>query len=61
MSLQGRANEEGNPDKYKGYNSSTGKLEYMLGLERRRYDEVEMYLYGDYIRNDDLTLDKPVF
>ena len=45
----------------KGYNSSTGKLEYMLGLERRRYDEVEMYLYGDYIRNDELTLDKPVF
>lgn len=45
----------------KGYNSDTKKLEYMLGLERRRYDEVEMYLYGDYIRNDDLTLDKPVF
>lgn len=36
-------------------------MEYMLGLERRRYDEVEMYLYGDYVRNDDLTLDKPVF
>ena len=21
----------------------------------RRYDEAEMYLYGDYVRNDDLT------
>lgn len=33
--------------------------EYMLGLEKRRYDELEMFLYGDYIRNNDTSLDNP--
>ena len=32
---------------------------YVLGLDYRRYDEAEMYLYGDYNRNNDLSLDKP--
>lgn len=32
---------------------------YMLGLDRRRYDEAEIYLYGDYKRNDDVSLDNP--
>ena len=35
-------------------NTSNG--EYLLGLDRRRYDEAEMYLYGDYNRDDDLEL-----
>ncbi|MCR5318966.1 MAG: lysozyme [Treponema sp.] len=32
---------------------------YMEGLDRRRYDEAEMYLYGDYTRNNDFSLDNP--
>jgi RHS repeat-associated protein len=32
---------------------------YMEGLDKRRYDEAELYLYGDYQRNNDLTLDNP--
>ena len=32
--------------------------QYSLGLDRRRYDEAEMYLYGDYKRDDDLVLNK---
>lgn len=35
------------------------KGQYVSGLEMRRYDEVEIYLYGEYDRNDDFTLDKP--
>lgn len=44
-------------DAFTGYVNSGDK--YELGLERRRYDEAEMYLYGDYKRNDDLSLDNP--
>lgn len=37
----------------------TSKRKYMEGLDKRRYDEAEMYLYGDYKRDDDLSLDNP--
>ena len=30
---------------------------YSLGLDRRRVDEAEMFLYGDYSRDNDLTCD----
>ena len=32
---------------------------YLAGLERRRHDEAELYLYGDYKRDDDMSLDQP--
>lgn len=38
---------------------TNGGGNYMEGLDKRRYDEAEIYLYGDYQRNDDLTLDNP--
>ena len=37
---------------------NTAKGKYEVGLDRRRFDEVEMYLYGDYKRDDDLVLNK---
>lgn len=31
----------------------------MLGLNRRQYNEAEIYFYGDYKCNNNLSLDNP--
>lgn len=38
---------------------SYSKNKYIEGLAKRRNDEAEIFFYGDYNRNDDLSLDNP--
>ena len=43
-------------DAFLEFNSSDGIV--LDGLKKRRYDEAEMYLYGDYSCDNDFTLDE---
>ena len=53
---QGVVDEAKILEAFRQKNTSQGV--YLKGLDYRRYDEAEMYLYGDYERNNDLSLDK---